>query len=356
MIDSDGLQCTAVAHVDDLLITCKNEDTIQLVLDHLKDKYKTTSESRGTRHSYLGMTVDFGVEGECSVGMTGYEGFMLEGYDYQKKHPTPAVEDLFDVDETSGELDEDERKYFHTYVAKLLYLAKRTRPECLVATSFLCTRVTRSTKQDKMKLDRVMGYLRRTPNQTIVFRPGHLGIMPRQYVDASYGVHMDGKSHTGACIIIGDTGAVFNKSSKQSIVTKSSTEAELVAGSDALNQLLHARELVKHQDKLQSYEVGKELYLAPSPFYQDNKSTIELIKTGRAKHEKSRHINIRHFWIHGKVLDKSIVIEYMPTKMMIANVLTKSLQGEQFRTETAMITGNLVATDDEGDMEENERV
>ena len=356
MIDSDGLQCTAVAHVDDLLITCKNEDTIQLVLDHLKDKYKTTSESRGTRHSYLGMTVDFGVEGECSVGMTGYEGFMLEGYDYQKKHPTPAAEDLFDVDETSGELDEDERKYFHTYVAKLLYLAKRTRPECLVATSFLCTRVTRSTKQDKMKLDRVMGYLRRTPNQTIVFRPGHLGIMPRQYVDASYGVHMDGKSHTGACIIIGDTGAVFNKSSKQSIVTKSSTEAELVAGSDALNQLLHARELVKHQDKLQSYEVGKELYLAPSPFYQDNKSTIELIKTGRAKHEKSRHINIRHFWIHGKVLDKSIVIEYMPTKMMIANVLTKSLQGEQFRTETAMITGNLVATDDEGDMEENERV
>ena len=71
--------------------------------------------------------------------MTGYEGFMLEGYDYQKKHPTPAAEDLFDVDETSEELDEDERKYFYTYVAKLLYLAKRTRPECLVATSFLCT-------------------------------------------------------------------------------------------------------------------------------------------------------------------------------------------------------------------------
>ena len=355
-IDSDGLQCTAVAHVDDLLITCVNEDTIQLVLDHLKNKYKTTSESRGTRHSYLGMTVDFGVEGECSVGMAGYEGFMLEGYDYQKKHPTPAAEDLFEVDETSEGLDEDEMKYFHTYVAKLLYLAKRTRPECLVATSFLCTRVTRSTKQDKTKLDRVMGYLRRTPNQTIVFRPGQLGIMPRQYVDASYGVHVDGKSHTGACIIIGDTGAVFNKSSKQSIVTKSSTEAELVAGSDALNQLLHARELVKHQDKLQSYKDGKELYLAPSPLYQDNKSTIELIKTGRAKHEKSRHINIRHFWMHGKVLDKSIVIEYMPTKTMIANVLTKPLQGEQFRAETAMITGNQVITDDEGDMEENERV
>ena len=45
----------------------------------------------------------------------------------------------------------------------------------------------------------------------------------------------------------------------------------------------------------------------------------------------------------------------MPTKTMIANVLTKPLQGEQFRAETAMITGNQVITDDEGDMGENER-
>jgi hypothetical protein len=231
-------------------------------------------------------------------------------------------------------------KHFHTYVAKLLYLAKRTRPKYLVATSFLCTRVTRSTKQDSAKLDRVMGYLRGTPDRSIILRPGSMGIVPRLYVDASYGVHADGKSHTGSSIIIGDTGAVFNKSCKQSIVTKSSTEAELVAASDALNQLLHARELLKNQKKHQDNNDDDEPYLMPSPFYQDNKSTIALIKVGRATHEKSRHINIRHFWIHGKVMDKSVVVEYMPTELMIANVLTKPLQGEQFRTETAMITGH----------------
>ena len=340
LIDKGGLQCTAVAHVDDLLVTCENEETIQMVLDHLEHKYKTISESRGSAHSYLGMTVDFGIEGECSVGMTGYEGFMVEGYGYSKKHPTPALEDLFDVDETSENLDESEMKHFHTYVAKLLYLAKRTRPECLVATSFLCTRVTRSTKQDLAKLNRVMGYLKGTPNRTMILRPGNGGIMPRLYVDASYGVHADGKSHTGSSIIIGDTGAVFNKSCKQSIVTKSSTEAELVAASDALNQLLHARELIKHQNGRPGNDKTNEVVLAPSPFYQDNKSTIAMIKVGRATHEKSRHINIRHFWIHGKVKDKSVTVEYMPTELMIANVLTKPLQGEQFRKETAMITGN----------------
>jgi hypothetical protein len=49
---------------------------------------------------------------------------------------------------------------------------------------------------------------------------------------ASYSVHSDGKSHTGIIISLG---AVFAKSTKQRIVTKSSTESELVAASDSFN-------------------------------------------------------------------------------------------------------------------------
>ena len=51
------------------------------------------------------------------------------------------------------------------------------------------------------------------------------------HVDASFGCHENGKSHTGVCITLGD-GPVFVRSVKQKIVTKSSTEAELVALSD----------------------------------------------------------------------------------------------------------------------------
>ena len=55
------------------------------------------------------------------------------------------------------------------------------------------------------------------------------------YVDASYGVHADGKSHTGMTISLG-RGAVHVRSSKQKIVTKSSTEGELVGLTDSLGQ------------------------------------------------------------------------------------------------------------------------
>ena len=56
----------------------------------------------------------------------------------------------------------------------------------------------------------------------------------RVFIDAAYGVHVDGKSHKGSCVVVGDVGAVHSKSGKQQIVTKSSAEAELVALSDPI--------------------------------------------------------------------------------------------------------------------------
>lgn len=69
----------------------------------------------------------------------------------------------------------------------------------------------------------------------IKFRAGS-DLAVRLWVDAAYGVHEDGKSHTGTDVTIGFLGPVFAKSAKQKSVTKSSTEAELVGVSDRANQ------------------------------------------------------------------------------------------------------------------------
>lgn len=67
--------------------------------------------------------------------------------------------------------------------------------------------------------------------------------MPRH----SYGVHVDsGRSHTGGAVTVG-SGPVFAKSAKQRIVTKSSTEAELVGLSDTASQAIHLREFLREQ-------------------------------------------------------------------------------------------------------------
>jgi hypothetical protein len=69
----------------------------------------------------------------------------------------------------------EEMQFFHTFVAKLLCIAKRVRLECLVAIAFLTTRVHDIDEDDMVKQKRVLGYMCGTSNRGIALRMG--GIM-----------------------------------------------------------------------------------------------------------------------------------------------------------------------------------
>jgi hypothetical protein len=65
---------------------------------------------------------------------------------------------------------------------------------------------------------------------------------------------------------------------------------------------------------------------------------MALMKRGGTGSERSRHINIRHFWVAEKVADGDVVIEHLSTIMMYANALTKPVQGAQFERERRGLT------------------
>jgi hypothetical protein len=64
------------------------------------------------------------------------------------------------------------------------------------------------------------------------------------WVDASYGVHHDMRSHAGGTVSLG-TGAACSTSKKQKLNTKSSTEAELVGIDDVLPQALWTKHFME---------------------------------------------------------------------------------------------------------------
>ena len=211
----------------------------------------------------------------------------------------------------------------------VLYLAKRTKPECLVAVAYLATRVHKCTLDDVEKLQRLVRYIHASRNSGVVLRPGAAGISVRLFVDASYGVHSDGRSHTGSCVVIGDVGAVHCRSLKQLIVTKSSTEAELVGLSDSANQSIFIR----------TFLIAQGYKMKPVTIYQDNQSCMALVERGRSGAERTRHIQIRYFWIKERVDTGEVRVEYLRSEDMYANVLTKPLQGSQFTRERDGLTG-----------------
>jgi len=178
------------------------------------------------------------------------------------------------------------------------------------------------------KLDRVIGYMRGTPDRGIVIDFG-TNPQTQAYIDASWAPHKrDRKSHSGGFIIVGNGGPLYVTSTKQHIVTKSSTEAELVAVSDIASEVIS----VNH------FGIAQGLPAQPAVIYQDNNSTMSLIANGGPCSKRSRHIDIRHFWMTERVQQGDFTIVRCPTEVMWANILTKPLNGAQFAIERRGLT------------------
>ena len=123
-------------------------------------------------------------------------------------------------------LDDAKSEIFHSVTAKLLYLMKRVRPDIEPAVSFLMRRVSKSNIQDWKKLKQCLGFLKRTVEDERHIRARSITKI-LTWVDASFAVHDNMRSHTGGCMSMG-LGVLHARSSMQKLNVKSSTNAELV--------------------------------------------------------------------------------------------------------------------------------
>ncbi len=161
----DDLIFVVLIYVDDLLIFATKEE-MEGLRALLIAEFKSITMQVEQNLSYLGMQLKWNGD-NMFVSMDFYLEQVLTGFELIKKRSNPGGKDTFAIDASSVVLPENERKTFHSVVAKLLYLAKRVRPDILVVISFLCTRVTRATQQDMQKLSRLLGYLSNTRKQKL---------------------------------------------------------------------------------------------------------------------------------------------------------------------------------------------
>ena len=329
-VERGGHQITVCVYVDDLMVTSVDESDLCWLRDELVKKYKEVTYSDGEVHNYLGQRYDFSVVGECKVSMEDYIVEALEEYGTKGYRSTPAADGLFDIDPDAELLDEDAKGLFHSRVAKILYAALRCRPDVLLSESFLTSRVSKPTVEDWKKLERVLMYLNGTRQLGIVLRAS-TGLQVIAHIDASFAVHANMKSHTGCFITMG-VGPVVASSKKQSLVTKSSTEAELVGLADSLPQVIWTRSFLMAQ----GYEAR------PAVVYQDNTSTIALVRKGRSTSARTRHISIRYYFVKDREDSGEVIVTHLGTSEIIADGLTKPLQGDAFRISRDRLLGGML--------------
>jgi hypothetical protein len=269
------------------------------------------------------MKINIKENGSAEITMRKYiEKLLNEFGNINFAASTPAHSDIFLVDPHSKKLDQSQQKKLHRTVAQLLFLSTRVRPDILLAVIFLTSRVREPTEQDRNKLIRILCYLNGTKDIGLVVGGDRNGdIKLYGYADAAYAAHPSNmRSHSGLLLSVG-RGLILAKSTAQKIVTKSSAESELVALSDLLSLAVNQLEFMKSMG----------LNLNNAELYQDNKSTICLAENGKYLSDKTKHIKIKYFFIKNYIDSKEVKVTYCPTLSMVADILTKPLQGSLFR-------------------------
>ena len=260
-----GHQLTALWHVDDLKISCREKYEVTKLICYLQRIYgNKMTVHRGGKGKYLGMHLDFTEEGVFQVDMSDYIKGILDEFPepIQKSSPTPHSDSLFTVKEESSSkpLCEDKAMQFHRTTAQLLFLCTRARRDIQTAVSFLTTRVKQPNEEDWVKIRKVLQYLHGTKSLKLRIEVSGLRVM-HWYVDAAHMVHWDCKGQTGAAMTMGK-GAILSYSWKQKINTKSSTETELVGVDDAVSNILWSLYFLQEQGCGTTHAI----------IYQDNKS------------------------------------------------------------------------------------
>lgn len=332
----DGSQMTICFHVDDCKLSHKSSKSMDDMIDWLKLEYESIFEdgsgkmtvNRGKVHKYLGMTLDFSKKGQVQISMFDYINEILAAYELVAlaeprslgTKPSAAPPDLFTVNEDSEKLDPQKAKAFHNLVAKTLYTTKRARPDTCTAIAFLTTRVREPDVDDWKKLSHLMKYLRGTKELPLILSANGSGIL-KWYVDGSFGVHPNMRGHTGGGLSLG-RGFPSVNSTKQKLNTRSSTESEIVAVDDCMPAICWTRYFLEAQ----GYNVAENI------LYQDNQSAILLEKNGKASSSKrTKHINIRYYFVTDRINKRELSVEWCPTKIMIGDYMTKPLQGALFK-------------------------
>lgn len=315
-----------IVYVDDLKVVATKGELIDEVEALMKTRFGAgLSVSDEGEYDYLGVHVSHNrdtrmVEVTCDAYVTK----LLDDFSEKeiKHYKSPASSDLFELNAASELLKSEKKKKYHSFVAKLLWIAMRVRLDILVAIAYLATKVHCPTEHEYGKLKRVIGYLYHKPrlklllNGDDLFQNGTINV----WVDSSHATHMPSrKSHIGVYASAGK-GPIAVKSLGGKRIANSSTASELYALSYSIGVICGLLNFARAYGA----EVRRVIV------YEDNQAVISLVEKDKPMTDGSKHMEVQRLFVKEHIDGEKIKIQYCRTEDMIADVLTKALTGAQF--------------------------
>jgi hypothetical protein len=158
---------------------------------------------------------------------------------------------------------------------------------------------------------RKLGYLSGTQEATLILRATRKPVV-MAYVDAAYAFHNDSKSHSGVIIYVGQTLA-YVLSRKQKCMSKSPTEAELIALTDNVGLM----ELFKEFVEFSTMQNIETLII-----YEDCNAVVSLVTLGGGV-TRTKHLSARMHLGKEMVDEKHLKVVYKKGDEMLADGFSK---------------------------------
>ena len=334
--------------VDDLIISTNIPNFLSWLKPELATRGLKTSSS-GTISNFVGMHFKYNKEkGELLIDQETKILTLVDRLGLSDANPEliPLNPSLALTSAHSPRNSEEElmaaRKYrldsyasFHFRYRMIVglcgFLSFWGRGEVIQAVYFLARF---QSKPGKLHMDRaykLVLYLKGTASLTTFFGNRNF---PYQddfivFVDSDHAGAEDMRSTTGV-IAYAFGSPILMRSTKQKCTTRSSTESEIVAASQATAEIIYLRQLFAH------YGIS----LPPTPLKEDNNGCIA-ISRGGGSHSRRKHIRIHDSWLFQAVKIHNLVdISRIRSEANPADLMTKALTRETFLFMRDLVLGH----------------
>lgn len=313
---NEEIETFMILYVDDILLIGPNNNAIDEIKAKLSEKYKM--KDLGPVKRFLNMDIGR-IESKklLWISQENYITKILQKYSMEDCNPVsiPMDPNAIFVENKGPETNFP----FRELIGSLQYLTCVSRPDITVAVNILSQFQSNPSNEHWMGLKRILRYLNGTKHFRLNYQ-GNSSISLEGYADANYAGNSEDRKSTSGYIfqIYGDT--ISWNTKKQSTISLSSTEAELIALTHAFKEALWLSSLLD--------EIG--INSKPVTIHEDNQPCISLVHENRIS-QRIKHIDIKYLFIRDHIKNENLKVKWISTENQIADLFTKPLTSISFK-------------------------
>jgi Reverse transcriptase (RNA-dependent DNA polymerase) len=298
-----------LVYVDDIIVTGNDNEEIKRVKEYLKREFDI--KDLGQLSYFLGIEIAHSSKGLFLSQRKYVLNLLKETGKVGAKPASTPMETNIKLGLENGEPLTDIGQY-QRLVGKLIYLTV-TRPDIAYAVSVVSQFMHAPRTSHLSAIDRILRYLKSTPGQGIWMKKNNSNEVVG-FSDADWAGSCDRKSTTEFCTFVGGK-LVTWKSKKQSVVARSSAEAEYRAMASTASELTWIKHLLCDM---------KIDHRGTTKIFCDNQAARH-IASNPIFHERTKHIEVDCHFIREKVQSGEIETPFVRSQEQLADIFTKAL-------------------------------